>query len=552
MTPAGLLGSGLALGAVILTGVFGSSPAGASSGLDASFGDRGVAVQPIVDADIRDESFFFAGMTRLSDGSFVGAATSDGLQLARWGPDGRLAGRQGAGGFALSPHTVLARSDGRFVAAGAGAGRLVAGLFSSTLAPDPSFGSAGRAEFVVPGATAPSTRAIVETSRRAVVVGGYAGVGGQWRWLLARLNEDGSLDFSFGSGGVALTAFPGTDERSSTSPGAVARTSINGLASQPDGKLVAVGSVVLRGSHRAVAVVARYLADGRLDPTFARGRGWISLSFLPRVGAEAMSVALWPSPGTTGDQAIVVAGRAGNSRNDGAGFALARLRPDGRLDRSFGRQGIAVTDVGGSNGATAVAVRADDSIVVAGASEATKRLFIVARYTATGRLDRRFGGAGVACPSMPRYTIPPAVAAEVNKTSVFALPDGRTVLGGQVEWAGDLAWILAAYRPAFMTPVGCLAVRTPRHRTASVTVALARRTRLAIDVTQFTVPGGHRRSLGRVDFGTQPRGLRSLPWSLRVRGQAIRPAAADRIYVLTPVTLSRTGRVTSRGSAAFV
>jgi hypothetical protein len=167
-------------------------------------------------------------------------------------------------------------------------------------------------------------------------------------------------------------------------------------------------------------------------------------------------------------------------------------------------------------------------------------------------LDRTFGGAGVACPRIPSDAIAPAGAAEEDKTSVFALPDGRTVLGGQIQdLSENVEWILGAYRPTFVTPVGCLAVRVLGRRGGSVTVALARAARFGIDVTQVTVPGFHRRFLGRVTFGVQPRGLRMIPWSLRVRGRPIRPEA-NRIYELTPITLSRTGRVTARGSLGLL
>jgi hypothetical protein len=120
-----------------------------------------------------------------------------------------------------------------------------------------------------------------------------------------------------------------------------------------------------------------------------------------------------------------------------------------------------------------------------------------------------------------------------SSTSVFALPDGCTVLGGQIQELGDeVTWILAAYRPTVITPIGCLAVRRLGRRGGSITLALGRTASFAVEVTQFTVAGAHRRFLGRVGFGTRSRGLRTFPWSLRMHGQLIRPAA-NRTCVLT-------------------
>jgi len=49
-------------------------------------------------------------------------------------------------------------------------------------------------------------------------------------------------------------------------------------------------------------------------------------------------------------------------------FALARYRPDGRLDRRCGTHGITVTDLGGSDVANALAVQRDGKVVLTGAT----------------------------------------------------------------------------------------------------------------------------------------------------------------------------------------
>src|SRR4051812_30122233 len=64
----------------------------------------------------------------------------------------------------------------------------------------------------------------------------------------------------------------------------------------------------------------------------------------------------------------------------------------GDLDVSFSGDGKQITDFGGSDAATAVAVQADGKIVVAGSSDGN---FALARYAADGTLDASFSGDGL-------------------------------------------------------------------------------------------------------------------------------------------------------------
>ncbi|MCI0529632.1 MAG: hypothetical protein L0Y56_19490, partial [Nitrospira sp.] len=90
---------------------------------------------------------------------------------------------------------------------------------------------------------------------------------------------------------------------------------------------------------------------------------------------------------------------AGSSEIDGfLDFALARYNTDGSLDTSFGTAGKVTTDFGGSNGgAFAVALQQDGRIVAAGRTFIFFGLtsdFALARYNTDGSLDTSFGTAG--------------------------------------------------------------------------------------------------------------------------------------------------------------
>jgi uncharacterized delta-60 repeat protein len=78
------------------------------------------------------------------------------------------------------------------------------------------------------------------------------------------------------------------------------------------------------------------------------------------------------------DGRIVAGGQTAVS--DNADFAVFRYEPDGSFDRSFGRNGVAVFDFGGREDRVhAVALQPDGKIVAVGQSEAD---FAIVRFNA--------------------------------------------------------------------------------------------------------------------------------------------------------------------------
>ncbi|CAB5115094.1 hypothetical protein D3OALGA1CA_2213 [Olavius algarvensis associated proteobacterium Delta 3] len=194
---------------------------------------------------------------------------------------------------------------------------------------------------------------------------------------VVRLESDGDLDATFGTGGVSTVSISsGTSD--------AART----VAIQGDGKIVAAG-IAGRGSSNADFGLARWNTSGNLDPTFGSG-GKLRLPF-SNVEDGAEGVAIQP------DGKIVVAGfRAKGTVN--AEFALARLDTDGSLDTSFGSDGRVDTAFSNLNDAAFGVVLQPDGKIVAAGLKAEGNLngeFAVARYLGdTGGLDTSFGSDG--------------------------------------------------------------------------------------------------------------------------------------------------------------
>lgn len=133
----------------------------------------------------------------------------------------------------------------------------------------------------------------------------------------------GDLDPKFGNGGRVVTPLE-------------AIASVNDLAIQPDGKIIAAGVSMSRGIYYAENfALARYNADGSLDASFGSG-GKVETDF---VGYYDLAAALAIQP----DGKVIVAGEADTSK-DGSGFGLARYNPDGSLDAGFGSGGKVITE----------------------------------------------------------------------------------------------------------------------------------------------------------------------------------------------------------------
>jgi uncharacterized delta-60 repeat protein/uncharacterized repeat protein (TIGR01451 family) len=245
---------------------------------------------------------------------------------------------------------------------------------------DFTFDNDGRVTTVFPGDAEISD--VVLQSDGRIVVAGMANIDPSsnegYDFALARYNPDGSLDSTFGTGGIVTTDFFGFTDGASA------------VAIQADGKIVAAGQASIAPSNPEVYcdfALARYNPDGNLDSTFGVG-GKVTLD--KQLFDQFRSVAIQSS-------GKIVAASYLSSTNTKSDFALFRFDANGNLDPAFGASGIVITDIsGGFDEAHVVAIQADDRILVAGwayfgpfAAD-----FALARYNPDGSLDSTFGVGG--------------------------------------------------------------------------------------------------------------------------------------------------------------
>jgi uncharacterized delta-60 repeat protein len=249
---------------------------------------------------------------------------------------------------------------------------------------DASFGANGQIE--EDSLHFDQVRAIaVQIDNKIVTAGAtFATALGAEVFAVARFNPDGSADTSFGTGGEVL--------------GSQGSAFAKGLAVQPDGRLVVTGvSQQPSGPASSTLVgsifVARYLADGSLDTTFAShgvfttGPTFTTGSF----GSQDRPTGL----ALQADRKIVVTGPDGDPGSES--FLLLRLNPDGTLDTRLNGTGQQTTKIGSDSPAAGVAVLAMGKIeVVGGTLGSNGHSFALTRYNADGSLDASFGTGGIA------------------------------------------------------------------------------------------------------------------------------------------------------------
>lgn len=300
-----------------------------------------------------------------------------------------------------------------------------------------------------PNAAGEGANAAVIQPDGKIIAAGYVRVinPGEAYFALARYNTDGSLDQTFGSGGLVQSGNSHTINEA------------NAVALAPDGKIAAAGyyfdgirfqvmvtvysstgtplwtgvdnrGFALGDSNRASAVVfqtdgkvmvagftanssengisfVRFNTDGSKDNTF----GFLGRLFVSNTQSEAINdLTVLP------DGRIISVGRLGSD------MMVRRMFGNGMHDISFSDDGRAVASFGSTSVGNSLMIRPDGKILAAGYGSQN---FSLAMFNTNGTLDTSFSDDGKLTFDFPGFSSSVAYSMALDSL-------GRIVLGGNV------------------------------------------------------------------------------------------------------------------------
>lgn len=361
----------------------GSYRAERAVGFDSDFGSNGVVISNQVDrADTP------ANIALQSDGKIVavstlqlsGQSTHKAVSITRYNYDGTLDPTFGVDGRVrfnplpdMFANGIAIMPDGRIIVSG-GAWN---GCFLLALLPDgsldPGFGDGGWRYFDFGSS---DTIAALHITDDGKILG--AGIGGEGtrRTMVFRFTKDGSLDATFGQGGVVtFTDFVANSR------------GVYDTLLQSDGKLLIVP---FRYGTATDYRVLRINPDGTPDLTFGTsGMATVAFGSAPAV---ASSVALLP------DGRIVVAGRTQTSSGSSTQYtaAVTRLNADGSLDTTFATEGRWQSEQLSSMDHPVVRLQPDGRLLLCYTGQWTQNRYrhLLHRLDPDGARDDTFGSGG--------------------------------------------------------------------------------------------------------------------------------------------------------------
>jgi len=363
----------------------------------------------------------------------------DGSLDKSFGGSGEIAGPTSYGGA----QDVLVQPDGKVLAAGESNGDFAIVRYNADGSLDKTFGTRGVALTNIASNSFDRIYAIaLDKDNNIVAVGGTTPPNSSTREVaLVRYTHNGTLDTTFGKGGLALDHIP-------TSPLEGGGTQHFSLAIDDTGRIIVEAASPTENPHGGYdAMVIRYTSTGALAgyETFD-GTALPSLTFTGGLAVQP------------GDDRIVVVGQADNLGQPVQG--LVRLNSDGTPDGS-----LVFTNIRDVGDVDVVRLQPDGRIVVGelgNVTSGTGNTFTVARYNSDLSADTTFGTGGVAgVPNFATFTL--------DFTDMAFEPDGRIVVTG---WSTSVNGhvLLARFLSTVPQITSCSASPNPAAPGSSVTL----------------------------------------------------------------------------------
>jgi uncharacterized delta-60 repeat protein len=338
---------------------------------------------------------------------WIGRYLTEGtLDLSFGGGDGYV---QTPRGFGARANAVAVQRDGKILAAGS----TEAGVFvlvryeADGSRRDPSFGKKRGHTITVAGPNGGGAQDLeIQPSGRILAAGFGIDAHHRWEAMVTAYRPNGRPDRSFGGGdGIAGLKTRGTLP--------IELVSVEALSS---GRIIAVGD--LNGQIMVVAL----RPNGKPDRRFGGGDG---LAFTDVDGGRRCVCAYATDMEIDHRGNIVVSANVTQRKREPS--ALLRYRPNGKLDRSFGKEGVSRAFLGSRLAGKDIAIQRDGRIVQAGTYNVPgtgEARVAVARFLPDGRLDRSFARQGFFTRDFGYESV--AYAALTQR-------DGRIVIGGRAN-----------------------------------------------------------------------------------------------------------------------
>jgi uncharacterized delta-60 repeat protein len=383
-----------------------------------------------ISSDCLSNTFFSLDGALQSDGKILSLGNSNlsnRLSLVRYNSNGSFDTSFGVSGvlansvYSIFPSnrsytltSIAIQSDNKIVIAGYqnsdsfGYGFSVIRLLQNG-AVDTTFNGTGYFEFFFGTIFGRATSIKIQPDGK-IIVAGTSGNASE-NFAMIRINTNGTLDTSFGTGGKVQISFFGAES--------VAES----IVIQPDGKII-LGGWTNNVPFGYDFALIRYSSNGSIDTTF--GINGKIVTTVNSFGSDLISKIILQSDGK------IIAGGLNNQTS--GYYTLARYLSNGTLDNTFGVNGIAVTPEA-SNFDMDIALQIDGKIVIAGGFNTDR--FSYLRYLNNGQLDTTFPiHGGIANIGLSGYA-----------STVLIQPDNKIVICGSLIGETNLCSLVVRLDP---------------------------------------------------------------------------------------------------------
>ena len=246
-------------------------------------------------------------------------------------------------------------------------------MYGQSIFLDPTFGNGGKVVTPIDSMSLTIRDMVIQPDGKILVVGRTQLENNlKSGFVIVRYNIDGSLDNTFGSGGLIIDFF------SSSTSNQASQT----IELQSDGKIIVGGNITI-GSTRDFALV-RYYPNGTIDSTFGNN-GLVTTDF----GAGNID-AIYQTIVKSNDKILT----AGLNTGLYGTANLVQYTSNGSLDSTFGNSGLARSPQYYSGfsfiGVLGLTIQSDDKIVAVGFSNKWE----VVRFLPNGKIDSTYGDTG--------------------------------------------------------------------------------------------------------------------------------------------------------------